>query len=417
MISEEWHQRLKKLRKAAGMTVPCTCTALLFSFLAAGLGGLSRGALDDERLEGTRNIAQTALFAVLTANAVVAPYMGESVLRTTQRLLGNVVGTLIFIWVALYQQRWLVLITIPIYAFIVCAARYSIFVVDGEYGSYQSLTLSFSVALLVERSHAYIVAAATWRTTGLCLGILSMSLFLTMIPNASTKEARPWGLHIGDKLGDALRGLAKLTNTLAQSNEQLAALAEEEKAAFDQEEAFFESVDPTADADDDAEEGDEEGSGDGEGDGDGEEQDVEDEMPLSRAERVALLKADVVKQAAAVGKLIRQVNSLLVNTGYEIYVGTVFGTRLFLPLPRRGTGIPVGPVVQVTARMAELLHLLSGLQGDLEALSGVGKAGRHRGAGGGNREALLQAYGGADVAAEALAAAEKALEVGTRPNE
>jgi hypothetical protein len=58
--------------------------------------------------------------------------------------LGNVVGTLIFIWVALYQQRWLVLITIPIYAFIVCAARYSIFVVDGEYGSYQSLTLSFS---------------------------------------------------------------------------------------------------------------------------------------------------------------------------------------------------------------------------------------------------------------------------------
>jgi hypothetical protein len=203
-------------------------------------------------------------------------------------------------------------------------------------------------------------------------------------------------------------------------------------------------------------------------------------MPLSRAERVALLKADVVKQAAAVGKLIRQVNSLLVNTGYEIYVGTVFGTRLFLPLPRRGTGIPVGPVVQVraprqgsvrlgtislvwrmsapalpcagiprprrlalaiqplrhallsatafifwitprgsqvTARMAELLHLLSGLQGDLEALSGVGKAGRHRGAGGGNREALLQAYGGADVAAEALAAAEKALEVGTRPNE
>jgi hypothetical protein len=48
------------------MSVPATGTAIVFSFMAAGMGGLSLGALKDEAVNGTRTVAYTGLVRAAT---------------------------------------------------------------------------------------------------------------------------------------------------------------------------------------------------------------------------------------------------------------------------------------------------------------------------------------------------------------
>jgi hypothetical protein len=55
----------------------------------------------------------------------------------------------------------------------------------------------------------------------------------------------------------------------------------------------------------------------------------------------------VATLSSSIAGSLRVVHSQLVNTGYELYVGRVRGWRVFLPLPRRGMGVPPGPAVQV----------------------------------------------------------------------
>ncbi|KIY95073.1 hypothetical protein MNEG_12888 [Monoraphidium neglectum] len=371
------------------------------------MGGLSLGALDGKAVNGTRTVAYTGLFAVLTANALTAPFMGTSVMKGTQRLLGTVVSAVIFVWVALQHKPWLVLVTVPAYAFAVCALRYSVYLVDGEYAGMLALIVAFSLALLQEKEDGFIIASASWRCAGLCFGIVCMTLFLLLMQANSTKE-------VNYQIADALEGLLGLTRALSKANADLA--APDAAATGGSDNAPAAQSPPVrgggggggcgASSPDAFSSGGGELSAQSFDDAAGLE---EEELRRDAAENAAAaLQAQVATLSSSVAGSLRVVHSQLVNTGYELYIGRVRGWRVFLPLPRRGMGVPPGPAVQATARIAELLQLLSSLTGDLEAIRGGG-------AGGGTcRAALLEAYGGVDVVDRALRAAEAALEVHAR---